>query len=138
MLRRGQKRKNFITYLPCFTYVPFVEVSLKTDDVMKILYLLVKDFSEVTVLLESWVHTMFVHAHSTEASHVVVFFMGSVEVHVLFCLLFPYLSSFNIHMHIPSHKVQNPGLVKAVVPLNRYFILLYFLTNKRSVHCDQV
>lgn len=88
MLRSGQKRKNFITYLPCFTYVPFVEVSLKTDDVMKILYLLVKDFSEVTVLLESWVHTMFVHAHSSEASHVVVFFMGSVEVHVLFCLLF--------------------------------------------------
>lgn len=68
------------------------------------------------------------------------FFMGSVEVHVLFCFVcfFPYLSSFNIHMHIPSHKVQNPGLVKAVVPLNRYFILLYFLTNKRSVHCDQV
>lgn len=143
MLRRGQKRKNFITYLPCFTYVPFVEVSLKTDDVMKILYLLVKDFSEVTVLLDSWVHTMFVHAHThlSEASHVVVvFFMGSVEVHVLFCFVcfFPYLSSFNIHMHIPSHKVQNPGLVKAVVPLNRYFILLYFLTNKRSVHCDQV
>lgn len=76
MLRRGQKRKNFITYLPCFTYVPFVEVSLKTDDVMKILYLLVKDFSEVTVLLDSWVHTMFVHAHAhlSEASHVVVFF----------------------------------------------------------------
>lgn len=51
---------------------------------MKILYLLVKDFSEVTVLLDSWVHAMFVHAHSSEASHVVVFFMGSVEVHVLF------------------------------------------------------
>lgn len=136
MLRSGQKRKNFITYLPCFTYVPFVEVSLKTDDVMKILYLLVKDFSEVTVLLESWVHTMFVHAHSSEASHVVVFY-GKCWSPCFVCF-FPYLSSFNIHMYIPSHKVQNPGLVKAVVPLNRYFILLYFLTNKRSVHCDQV
>lgn len=86
MLRSGQKRKNFITYLPCFTYVPFVEVSLKTDDVMKILYLLVKDFSEVTVLLESWVHTMFVHAHSSEASHVVVFLWEVLKS--MFCLLF--------------------------------------------------
>lgn len=138
MLRSGQKRKNFITYLPCFTYVPFVEVSLKTDDVMKILYLLVKAFSEVTVLLESWVHTMFVHAHSSEASHVVVFLWEVLKSMFCFVCFFPYLSSFNIHMYIPSHKVQNPGLVKAVVPLNRYFILLYFLTNKRSVHCDQV
>lgn len=91
MLRRGQKRKNFITYLPCFTYVPFVEVSLKTDDVMKILYLLVKDFSEVAVLLDSWVHAMFVHTHTHTCQKplmLLFFFKESVEVHVLFCLLF--------------------------------------------------
>lgn len=85
---------------------------------------------------------LFTHTHTCQKPLMLLFFffMGSVEVHVLFCFVcfFPYLSSFNIHMHIPSHKVQNPGLVKAVVPLNRYFILLYFLTNKRSVHCDQV
>lgn len=128
MLRRGQKRKNFITYLPCFTSVPFVEISLKTDDVMKILYLPVKDFSEVTFLLDSWVHIMFVHAHvhSSEASHAVVFVWK--VLHSMFCFVcfFPYLPSFNIHMHIPSLKVQNPGLVKAVVPLNGHFIFLLF------------
>lgn len=99
MLRRGQKRKNFITYLPCFTYVPFVEVSLKTDDVMKILYLLVKDFSEVTVLLDSWVHTMFVHAHThlSEASHVVVFFLWEV-LKSMFCFV---LFAFS-HISHPS------------------------------------
>lgn len=129
MLRRGQKRKNFITYLPCFTYVPFVEVSLKTDDVMTILYLLVKDFSEVAVLLDSWVHAMFVHTHTHTCQKplMLLFFLRKVLKSMFrFVCFFPYLSSFNIHMHIPSHKVQNPGLVKAVVPLNRHFILLLF------------
>lgn len=100
---------------------------------MKILYLPERYFRQMTFLLDFCVRVVSAHTHMHASQKPLVRWLvdGSGCIP---CFFFLHTSlPFNTHVHIPSHAVKSPGLVKAAVPLDQHFILFFNKKEKCSL-----